>query len=286
VQKLTDEQVANKKVQVILNPLPPSTVFTTRVSFHNLRPEEFGALCWALTWGGAEELRHSIGMGKPFGFGQLRIEIISAQLMPNRRGEAAMTWQQARDTFIAYMDERHRAARNSDWRASPQIRGLLGMADAANAARFKGELRHMKLEAKKKINEFTDAKQTPLVLGDYPTREHPETMAERAAVVQAKQEREEARRREEERRARMSPLEREVEEMLAARPDKNQSEASALIGALKSERWAGEERRQVAEMARRRMLAAKTWKPTSQAKKPEKDKDHQNTLLVMKWLEW
>mgnify|MGYP001810606094 CR=1 len=36
--------------------------------------------CWALTWGGAPGLRHSLGMGKPFGFGQLSIEIEQVDL--------------------------------------------------------------------------------------------------------------------------------------------------------------------------------------------------------------
>jgi CRISPR-associated protein Cmr6 len=89
----------------------------------------------------------------------------------------------------------------------------------------------------------------------------------------------------EERRKTMSPVERSVDEFLAARPDKAVSEASALIGALKQNRWTGDERQQVAAMIKSRMVASKSWRPTSQAKRPDKDKDYQNTLLVMKWLE-
>lgn len=65
VQALTDEQRNNKRVQVVLNPLPAGSVFGCRVDFHNLLPAELGALCWALTWGGDARLRHSLGMGKP-----------------------------------------------------------------------------------------------------------------------------------------------------------------------------------------------------------------------------
>ena len=285
VQRLVDDQVSNKRVQVVLNPLPAGTVFTSRVSFQNLRSEELGALCWTLTWGGAEGLRHSLGMGKSFGFGQLTLEIACAEIRPNRPSAKAPNWEAAREAFIAYMDNRHREAKGTDWRTSLQIQTLLGMADPTKASQFKGELRHMRLEAKKGINEFTGAKQTPLALAAYPRREHPQTLAEREAVREAEEVRQEAKRLQEEKKKGMSPLERTVEEYLAARPDKAQTEHSALINALKQDHWTGNERRQVAEMIRSRMIVAKCWKPATQKRKPERDKDHQNTLLVLKWLE-
>lgn len=204
-QQLTGEQLRNKKVQIVLNPLREGTVFTTRVSFHNLRPEELGALCWALTWGGAEGLHHSLGMGKPFGYGQLAVEISCAELIPNQPDADAPTWEEAREAFIAHMDEHHRRRNGKDWRTSPQIQILLGMADPARADQFKGELRHMRLEAK----EFVEAKQRPLALVEYPRREHPETMTEREAARKA----EAARRREEERQAQMTEQDRKIEEL-------------------------------------------------------------------------
>lgn len=200
VQPLTAEQQKNKKVQIVLNPLPDGTVFTTRISFHNLRPEELGALCWALTWGGADELRHSLGMGKPFGLGQLQIEIAGSELRPNRPGMPELTWEQAREAFIAHMDEEHRKATGGDWRSSAQIQSLLGMADPERTGAFQGELRHMRLEAKGRVNEFTEAKQAALILADYPRRKHPETRAEREAA-----------RLEEERQAKMTDEDKEIE---------------------------------------------------------------------------
>lgn len=80
------------------------------------------------------------------------------------------------------------------------------------------------------------------------------------------------------------PLLRDIALFLAGRPDKNQSEISALIGALKQGRWQGEDARRVAEELKARMIREKLWRPQSNAKKPEKDKDYQNTLYVMKLL--
>jgi len=202
VQALTAEQRDNKNVQVILNPLPPGTRFTTRMRFHNLRAEELGAVVWALTWGGMPDLRHSLGMGKPFGFGQVTVTIAGADIVPNRRGGPSPSWGDASDRFVAYMDEQHRLAKTVSWRASAQIRALLGMADPAKAGEFKGGLRHMRLEAKGKINEFTDAKKVPLALAAYPSGEHPPTRTELKAQQEAA-----------EREARKTPEDREIEKL-------------------------------------------------------------------------
>lgn len=84
---------------------------------------------------------------------------------------------------------------------------------------------------------------------------------------------------------RMSPVDRSIAEFLDQRPDKNQPELSAVIGAVKQGHWQGEDKIAVARWLEARMQQAKgQWKESSQAKKPEKDKEYQNTLLVKAWL--
>jgi CRISPR-associated protein Cmr6 len=86
--------------------------------------------------------------------------------------------------------------------------------------------------------------------------------------------------------AKLDPVERAIREFLDTRPDKNQMEISAVIGAIKQGRWQGEERFAVACWLKTAMQAAKgQWKETSQAKKPDKDREFQNTLLVLDWLQ-
>ncbi len=41
---------------------------------------------------------------------------------------------------------------------------------------------------------------------------------------------------------------------------------------------------EVAKRLKDRMAADKKWKETSRKKKPDRDKDYQNTLLVKRWL--
>jgi len=52
-------------------PLKPGVKFQFRVRFENLRPEELGALMWALSL--PEKHCHRIGMGKPLGMGAVRL---------------------------------------------------------------------------------------------------------------------------------------------------------------------------------------------------------------------
>lgn len=84
----------------------------------------------------------------------------------------------------------------------------------------------------------------------------------------------------------LSPVERAIQEFLDNRTDKNQSEISAVIGAIKQGRWQGKEKLDVAQWLKNKMQATKgQWKEKSQAKIPVKDREHQNTLLVIQWLQ-
>ncbi|MCF0248500.1 MAG: TIGR03986 family CRISPR-associated RAMP protein, partial [Synergistes sp.] len=62
-------------VSTTFTPLPAETVFTGKIHFHNVKPEELGAIVWALTWGDRNGLRHSLGMAKPYGFGGITVTI-------------------------------------------------------------------------------------------------------------------------------------------------------------------------------------------------------------------
>jgi len=182
VQILTVEQMDNTAVQVILHPLPAETTFRARMSLHNLKPEELGALCWALTWGGTEELKHSLGMGKSFGFGQLSITIDKSYLRPNQPNGSVPKWEECRDAFIKLMDDTHQLVFNKIWRNSDQIKTLLGMADP-NKRPTQGQLRHMRLTTEDD-NEFKKAKEQRLVLADYQRTDHPPTWGKLEALRQ------------------------------------------------------------------------------------------------------
>jgi CRISPR-associated protein (TIGR03986 family) len=159
-----------------LNPLPKGTVFEGELRFHNLRPEELGAMLWALEWGGDGNLRHTLGMGKPFGFGQVSIKIDRTdwdqRLITNDMAASPKSFEDYVSAFTTYMDEQYRSKAdrhaNIDWRQSEQIVQLLAMANPTPAAReFEGQLKPMVLTVQPQRNEFKNAKDARLVLTDY-----------------------------------------------------------------------------------------------------------------------
>ncbi len=85
--------------------------------------------------------------------------------------------------------------------------------------------------------------------------------------------------------AALTPIEREIEEVIDHRPDRNTPEITVVMQAVKDGRWTGGDKVEAAKWLRRRMQQQKRWKETSQKKRPEKDRDHQNTLRVMRWLD-
>ena len=84
--------------------------------------------------------------------------------------------------------------------------------------------------------------------------------------------------------AAMSPLDRAIEEVVAAAP-KDQPRYKALLNALKQGKWSGGEGMEVAERIRGLMNQAGVWRIKSEKKKPEKDEPYQATLTVLAYLE-
>lgn len=66
----TEPSEQNRTLQ---DALPPGAKFTFSVDFENLAPVELGALLWSLQLEG--EQFHRIGLGKPLGFGSIRISV-------------------------------------------------------------------------------------------------------------------------------------------------------------------------------------------------------------------
>ena len=101
--------------QVVLEAVPEDTRFTTRVRLHNLRRVELGALLWILDFGGRAGHRHGLGMGKPYGLGQVSLQLDGWQLRTNDPAQAPEQpdagWLHAcRQEFIDLMDQSLQAA--------------------------------------------------------------------------------------------------------------------------------------------------------------------------------
>lgn len=85
--------------------------------------------------------------------------------------------------------------------------------------------------------------------------------------------------------AALTPIEREIEEIIANRHDRNMSEIIAVMQVVESGRWTGAARLEVAHWLRARMEKENSWKEVSRKKNPAKDREHRNTLRIKGWLE-
>lgn len=133
-QVLPPPEKSKPTVQVQLETVPAGTAFRLAIRLHNLRPVELGALLWCLDFGGRPELRHGLGMGKPYGLGQVSLQIDDALLRhndPSRDGashdDLLMT---CRDSFIDMMTQAlsQSAPEEKSWETCGPIVALLDHA--------------------------------------------------------------------------------------------------------------------------------------------------------------
>lgn len=106
LDKLHDERGREKEhdtQHTQMRPVAAGVRFRWRIHFENLSMEELGALLWALTLPGeaGREYRHSIGMGKPYGMGAIKIDV--NLLLENRKQRYQQlfdgeNWQEGKTT--------------------------------------------------------------------------------------------------------------------------------------------------------------------------------------------
>lgn len=152
------------------SPLAPGTRFKGKLRFHNLRPAELGALLWVIEWGGKEELRHQIGMGKGMGLGSVKMSILNRSKTSFQRtdGKGAFTIEELRNEFVGAMGKAI-----PGWKDTDALGELLLLADS-NACPGEQAVQYPTLTVNPNRNEFADAKRgdrknglNPLVLRTY-----------------------------------------------------------------------------------------------------------------------
>ena len=107
------------------------------------------------------------------------------------------------------------------------------------------------------------------------------------AREQARQERIQAEREADERAirmARMTRTEREIEEILDSRQDKNTPAVAVIMQHVRNGRWKEDAKVEAAMWLRNMIQQEDRWKETSGARNPAKDRKYQNTLQVKCWL--
>lgn len=153
--QLEDGKEISNKVKVSLETVNEGTIFHGKIRFHNLRPVELGALLWILDFGGKDELRHALGMGKPFGLGQIKIDLKAEHSRITTNDRAALSGLATTDiltasqrVFVSYMDQVWQSVadttnKNNRWEMSPQVMSLLAIADPEEGIRNEDELQYL-----------------------------------------------------------------------------------------------------------------------------------------------
>lgn len=108
------------QMQTRASMLPTGTIFKETIRFHNLKPCELGALISAITFhANSDKCLHSIGFGKPLGYGAMKVENLE---LKDRDGISMEP-----NIFMGEF-ERIMTQFKSDWLASPQLTELMLMA--------------------------------------------------------------------------------------------------------------------------------------------------------------
>lgn len=133
-----------------IQPLQTGALFKGRIRFHNLRPIELGALLAAITFCGNDKCYHSIGMGKPLGYGKSRVTVDLDTLQSVRTKDYSKIGLM--DMFKECMEKNF-----PGWTSSAQLRELMAMAIGIQEGR-EDEFKYMKMSTDRNENDFLKGK--------------------------------------------------------------------------------------------------------------------------------
>lgn len=139
----------NVDVSKHVEAISPNSIFAGKIRFHNLLPQELGALIWALTLGefNPSDYVHLLGMGKPLGYGKCQIAIKNLN-MANLGSSSGKSSSEYLKDFYAYLE----------------LEGLLSKLSMLKAAHREGitpdsQLNYLRLDPQNSVDEFLKVRQ-------------------------------------------------------------------------------------------------------------------------------
>lgn len=141
---------AGTGVQVQLECVPAQSQFRFTLRFHNLRIVELGALLWVITLPSPDgkPKHHNIGMGKPYGLGQVKLEVVNFDYRFNDANLASteglnknILMEASKYEFQRFMDTQL----NQSWIDSDPIKALLDYMSPGSIS--DDSLKYMELKA-------------------------------------------------------------------------------------------------------------------------------------------
>lgn len=136
-------------------PLDQGTSFKSRITFHNLKECELGALIAALTFNGHPDCCHSIGEAKPLGYGKAKISIdkLSVISIKDIFAKTDDPTQQETDYYFNKFKDVMTENIGTGWENSNSIRELCAMARGIDKE-FNNNFSYMRMSTNRNENEF------------------------------------------------------------------------------------------------------------------------------------
>lgn len=137
-------------------PLDQGTSFKGRITFHNLKECELGALIAALTFNGHPECCHSIGEAKPLGYGKVKISIdkLSVISIKDIFAKTDDPTQQGTDYYFNKFKDVMTENIGTGWENSNSIRELCAMARGIDANVNNNNFSYLRMSMNRRENEF------------------------------------------------------------------------------------------------------------------------------------
>lgn len=110
----------NKMTSTIM-PLNKGSEFRGKIHFHNLLPQEFGALLCALTWNNESDCYHQIGQAKPYGYG--RVSFTIDDVTKQSASQYIQSYKRMMNDWLIKLEEEE-----TTWRNTENIKELFTLA--------------------------------------------------------------------------------------------------------------------------------------------------------------
>ena len=156
VRNRTENNKGSDGMNKSIRALATGSEFRGHINFFNLRPFELGALLSSLDFCGRDECHHSLGQGKPLGYGKCKIVIEDVSF--SSPIEAHVDTTTYREIFEDVMNKES-VKKNwpEKWEDSVQLRELFAMAKGIPNGRD-GEFMYMVMKSENDEPTFKDAK--------------------------------------------------------------------------------------------------------------------------------
>lgn len=151
--------------------------FTEKITFHNLKPIELGALISALTFHRSNEnCYHNLGFGKAYGYGKIKISDLKLNFVDESIDYYLLEFEKTMGTFMESVEDRRgvnsqfaalaKGVKVNKWLGSAQLQELVAMATGIPSGK-EHNFQYLKMSTNRNDNEFLQVKSNREFLNRY-----------------------------------------------------------------------------------------------------------------------